>query len=340
MSEIHYFPRYSQPENFTTNNTLLLLLRLNQYNRLKFQRFMEKLCADQELQLSSSWLHFRQQRVTPKSVLDGFISQDSIKIAVETKLTDAFDLVQLENPLTVFGAEQHKLLILLSPTPGAISDTILESIRVHAREQNIQVLHTSFEDIVGKARSCLSEHDEEMLALVDDYESFCSEWKLLPRDRYTMFVPPCRESFQDNLEFSLYYCPVTYSRKKVEYLGIYANKAVRAIGRIVKIAACNVDLAGNTVTVEDESVALTTGEAQRVLGASRRAETHDWDVSRGHKFYLCDELVETDFRKTSSGGIMGHRYFDLEEVLGTKIPNSIAELASLLRGRAWPESQS
>ena len=96
MTEIHYFPRYSQPENFVTNNTLLLLLRLNQYNRLKFQVFMGKLCEDQELQLSTSWLHFRQQRGTGRSVLDGFISQDSLKIAVETKLTDVFDPVQLE----------------------------------------------------------------------------------------------------------------------------------------------------------------------------------------------------------------------------------------------------
>lgn len=174
MTEIHYFPRYSQPENFATNNTLLLLLRLNQYNRFKFQRFMEKLCADQELQLSASWLHFRQQRGTGKSVLDGYISQDSIKIAVETKLTDSFDLEQLENHLAVFGTEQRKLLILLSPALRA--DSLLESIRDKAKERNIQVLHTSFEDIVKKMASCLSEHDEEMKALLDDYESFCSDW--------------------------------------------------------------------------------------------------------------------------------------------------------------------
>ena len=45
--------------------------------------------------------------------MDGFIAQDSIKIAVETKLTDTFDPVQLENHLAIFRAEQHKLLILL-----------------------------------------------------------------------------------------------------------------------------------------------------------------------------------------------------------------------------------
>jgi hypothetical protein len=54
MSEVHYFPRYSQPENVVTNNTLLLLLRLREYSRYKFENFMEKLCGDEDVQLASS----------------------------------------------------------------------------------------------------------------------------------------------------------------------------------------------------------------------------------------------------------------------------------------------
>ena len=107
--------------------------------------------------------------------MDGFVAQDSIKIAVETKLHEAFDSTQLENHLAVFGEEQHKLLILLSPSLGEISSSQLKSVRTKAVSRNIQVVHTSFEDIVQKTRSCLSEHDEEMLALVADYESFCSD---------------------------------------------------------------------------------------------------------------------------------------------------------------------
>jgi hypothetical protein len=113
MGEIHYFPRYSQPENVVTNNTLLLLLRLHEYNRLKFERFLEAICADQEVQLASSWLQFRQQKTTGKSIVDGFIAQESVKIAVETKLTEGFDATQLKNHLALFEAEQNKLLILL-----------------------------------------------------------------------------------------------------------------------------------------------------------------------------------------------------------------------------------
>ena len=338
MSEIHYFPRYSQPENVVTNNTLLLLLRLNEYNHFKFEKFMEGLCGEQEVQLAGSLgLQFQQQKRTGKSVVDGFIAQDSIKIGVETKLTEAFDSAQLENHLALFGTEQNKLLILLSPSLGEASIQQLASVRASALTRNIQVIHTSFEDIVDKCRDCLSEHDEEMLALVNDYESFCSGMDLLPRDKYTIFAPPARLSFDANIRFRLYYCPVERSvRPHARYLGIYANRSVRAIGPILKIVACNINVDAGTVTLT-EGPSLAQGEEQRILEACREARIRDWDLCTGYKFFLCDVLEETDFRKRSAGGIMGQRYIDLKAVLGRKtpIPTSMGELAALLRQHTW-----
>ncbi|HEX3739427.1 MAG TPA: hypothetical protein VHV29_06845 [Terriglobales bacterium] len=332
MTDIHYFPRYSQPENFATNNTLLLLLRLNQYNRFKFERFMEKLCADQDFQLSGSWLQFSQQRGTGKSVLDGYISQDSLKIAVETKRGDGFDLDQLERHLGVFGTEQHKLLILLSPTLR--NDSILKDIGLKADKQSIQVSYKSFEEIIRIMRECLSDHDEEMTALVNDYESFCSEWGLLPRDRYTMFVPTCGASFQDNLDFALYYCPVQYSRRKAKYLGVYSNRSVRAVGEIVKIVPCNINLTSNEVVTADDQK-LTASEKERIIAATRKAPVHDYDVTVGHKFFLCERMTTTEFRKITPGPLRGFCYFDLEKELGGKVPDNTEELASALRTHTW-----
>ncbi len=337
MSEIHYFPRYSQRENVVTNNTLLFLLRLHQYNRLKFEKFMERLCAEQEVQLASSWLQFRQQKTTGKSVVDGFIAQESIKIAVETKLSEGFDAAQLENHLALFGTEQNKLLILLSPSLGEIATQQLALVRDKAMARNIQVVHTSFEDIVKESRSCLSEHDEEMLALVDDYESFCSDMGLLPRDKYTMFIPPCRLSLAANTQFLLYYCPMERTVRKAKYLGIYANRSVQAIGQVAKIVACNVNVDDETMTVVDETQHLTDNEKLRILGACREALTRDWDISAGYRFFLCDELEETDFRKITPGGIMGQRYIDLNNILGQNIPipTDVCELAQLLGQHTW-----
>jgi hypothetical protein len=52
--------------------------------------------------------------------------------------------------------------------------------------------------------------------------------------------------------------PATSTRRNAKYLGIYKEKCVRAIGRIVKVVACNVNLDANTVTVlPDEAETVT-----------------------------------------------------------------------------------
>ena len=116
MRAIHYFPRYSQPENFVTNNTLLLLVRLHEFSRFKFEKVIEKLCEEDDAEFSPQWLQFSQQVKATTSVVDGFIAQESVKIAVETKRYGYFSADQLERHLELFSDEQNKLLILLSPT--------------------------------------------------------------------------------------------------------------------------------------------------------------------------------------------------------------------------------
>lgn len=174
-----------------------------------------------------------------------------------------------------------------------------------------------------------------MLALVTDYELLYSGLDLLPRDQFTLFVPPCGQSFEANEKLRLYYCPATRSRRKARYLGIYTQKSVRAIGEIVKTVVCSVDVPKCAVTVVDAGPSLTREEQQRIIEATIDARSHNWDITAGHKFYLCDTVEPTDFRKASPGGIMGHRYFDLEDVLGSSLPHDVATLAALLRNHEW-----
>lgn len=335
MSEIHYFPRYKQQENFVTNNTLLLLLRLYEFDRFKFGKFMEGLCAEQDIEPPTFSLQFGQQRPTGKSVPDGFVAQESVKIVVETKRDDRFNITQLKNHLEAFRREQHKFLVLLSPTPAHTPKEQLDAIRDEASPQGIEILHTSFADIVQHARNCLSDHDDGMRDLVTDYEAFCSHEDLLPNDTHTLFVPPCSKSFKENREFRLYYCPAARSHRKARYLGIYAKRKVLAIGSISNVVSCDVDLGRNKLAVHEASRNPTEREKKRILGATIKAQKHGWDVRIGRKFYLCDVMVDTDFRKRTPGGIWGHRYLDLREVLGEEAPADIGELATLLGQHTW-----
>lgn len=42
-----------------------------------------------------------------------------------------------------------------------------------------------------------------------------------------------------------------------------------------------------------------------------------------------------EFAKSSPGGIMGHRYFDLRQFFPGKIPTELPEIAARLRGQSW-----
>ena len=152
----------------------------------------------------------------------------------------------------------------------------------------------TFEDLIAAARGCLTDYDEEMHALVTDYEDFCSEEGLLPVDKWTLFVPPCGLSREINIADLLYFCPASWSRRKARYLGVYYEKAVRHIGTITKVVECEI----KDGSVVSETIALTPDERRRIVHASQVAmDQQEWDLSTGTQFFLCDEMAETLFRK-------------------------------------------
>ena len=59
MSSIHYFQRYSQPENVDTNNTLLLLSRLYHESPNKFKAFLNDLLNDYDIEAG---IQFNKQK--------------------------------------------------------------------------------------------------------------------------------------------------------------------------------------------------------------------------------------------------------------------------------------
>jgi hypothetical protein len=335
MQSIHYFPRYSQRENAVTNNTLLLLLRLMEASRTKFEEFITSLAGDADLEFSPQWLRIGQQHGTRESVVDGYIAQDSFKIAVETKLTPQFAVSQLERHLEIFSREDHRLLLLLAPTLP-VETTELKEFRSRAQQKRVSILATTFERIIEVMRSVLSPNDEEMNALLEDFATFCdeSEYRLLPNDRFMMFTPPCGSSRPDNEQFHLYYCPLDRPFRRAQYLGIYANKKVGAIGKIAKVVDCKIDLDASEVTILN-NVLLTDSEKTRVIEAARLAKTHEWDITPGQRFYLCDEWHSTNYRKASSGGILGARMLDLRSVFPKVMPATLSEIAHGLSEASW-----
>ncbi len=330
MAKISHFPRYSQKENIVTNNTMLLMSRVYDYNRLKFGRLLREL--DERMIDIADRLHlqFIQQKGTGASVVDGLIVQEGVTIIIETKLEDrGFSRDQLERHLSLCGEKTHRILILLSPGPEGPLGLV-----DHFNSKKIPTIHTTFQQLINAATECLSAHDEDMRAVLEDFTAFCSTEKLLPRDKFTMFTPPCGQSFDENIEYMLYYCPRSWNRRASKYLGIYSKKSIRSIGRISKIVDCKIDTEKEKVVACEPDISEL--ERERIVGATKAAfEMRGWNISDQHKFYLCDKMVETNFEKTSPGGIQGHRYFDLGEVLHKEQLPSIETIGELLKGQTW-----
>jgi hypothetical protein len=174
---------------------LLLLHRLYNYNRFRFEKFLSKLLREAATEAGGALelgLQIRQQVGTGTSIVDGYLYQDSLRIAIEAKRgADSFRFDQLNRHLSGFTQSSGGFLILLSPERAQIENSDWANIAAEAYAKNVILVPVTFEDVITAARECLNDYDEEMHALLSDYEDFCSDEELLPVDRWTLFVPPC-----------------------------------------------------------------------------------------------------------------------------------------------------
>lgn len=337
MSEVRYFPRYSQRENIVTNNTLLLFRRLYEVSRDAFARFIGRLGAEddeaaQEVEqiAAAIGLNFAQQMGTGKSIVDGWIEQRPLKIAIETKLDSGFWMNQLVRHSQVLREHpRNRLLLLLNPT--RLINPSIEDVRKQIPEAT--VLHVTFTDIVAAANECFAAHGVSIKSEITEFEHFCAETGLLPIDGFRMFAPPCKASFEENMNYRLYYNSATTFFRGSQYLGVYDRKAVRAIGHIARRVVCDVDLENGTVEVQSGEP-LSEDEERRVIATVESSRRRGWDLTRNHQWFLCDDWAETNFRKTSKGGIRRQRYFDLRKIFGEPIPD-MKTVAARLREEVW-----
>lgn len=331
MSELHYFPRYSQKENCVTNNALLLLHRFYHFDRLRFQRLLTLLDPDSELSEPSVGLRFRQQVSRGGGVADGFLDQPSLRIAIETKTSDWFGRDQLERHRRGLGVADQRIMMLLSPVEGELKKVDLAALRIENSELGIDTINVTFERLIQACRAVLSSFNEEMLAIVDDFEGFCSAEGLLPSDAGLMLVPPCYHSRAENVEFKLYYAPKGRVARQPKYLGIYWHKVVRFVGEISTRVEPEFDETGAVIG----PASLSQDERKRIANATELALRHGWNLTVGTEFFLCNQLFETHYEKASSGGIQGFQYHELTHILGEKALPGTDTIAQRLRLASW-----
>ena len=347
MSEISFFQYYSQSENHTTNNTLLVLRHFYRKSSRKLEEILSSF-IDETLDIGPV---FRQQIRSSQSVPDALISQQSFNIFFEVKgsgqrLRDN----QIENHIKSIknDYDPRSLKILFALTQEPIPTDQANRLLDLAKKEGVIFKAITFSELLEALQRFCASHETELKDILDDYKQYLASENLLELVGEIMYVVPVRYSIEENIKFRLYYEPVHRKlRASSKFFGLYTNKCIRYVGRVNAVVAGGLNKEGqfevavredNKEQLKDDVVPAgykpTDEELQRITDAIHGCASYHPNVWEGHRFYLFDEFEETDFRKESKGPLLlGPREFNLSDWIDYKDKKeyTTAEVAEKLR---------
>lgn len=333
--KIHYFQRYHEKENVATANTMLLLSRLYSYSSDKFFRFLKSEFFSDSFEPE---IVFNLQEKSIESIPDATITQESFKIVVETKMSDWFYSDQLLRHLKSFRDEKYKVMITLAPE--MMNPEKKKEFDEHLKEYNATQTHpvmhvnTIFERLVEAIQDVIDDKDYEMQEVLDDYLNYCYKDKLIiVSDSWKrMRVQLAGTTFNFNVKENLYYDNIDRGFSAHDYLGLYKEKSVRAIGKITAIITAVTTETG--VEYKAELGSLSDERQQQIARAIEDAKNYGY-VLDANRYFFVDNFYETDFRKITPRAPMGSRIFDLTQILETEQLPETQEIAEKLAMKTW-----
>ena len=334
--KIHYFQRYHSKENVATANTMLLLSRLYSYSSDKFFRFLKSEYFSDRFEPE---IVFTLQEKSEESVPDATITQEGFKIVVETKMSDWFHSDQLLRHLKSFKEERNKVLITIAPELMAKDKKAKfeEQLREYNENHDYPVIHinTTFELLAEAVQGVIDDRDYEMQDVLDDYLNYCYNDSLIPvPDSWKrMRVQLAGTTFDFNIRQKLYYDDIDRGFRAHDYLGLYKEKSVRAIGRITDIITAVLEEDGE-ITYSVEKGEIDDNKKRDIAIAIEDGKNYGYSLTKT-RFFFVDKFYETDFRKTTPRAPMGSRVFDLTQVMGVSELPDTSVIAEKLKSITW-----
>ena len=334
--KIHYFQRYHSKENVATANTMLLLSRLYSYSSDKFFRFLKSEYFSDRFEPE---IVFTLQEKSEESVPDATITQEGVKIVVETKMSDWFHSDQLLRHLKSFKEERNKVLITIAPELMAKDKKAKfeEQLREYNENHDYPVIHinTTFELLAEAVQGVIDDRDYEMQDVLDDYLNYCYNDSLIlvPDSWKWMRVQLAGTTFDFNIRQKLYYDDIDRGFRAHDYLGLYKEKSVRAIGRITDIITAVLEEDGE-ITYSVEKGEIDDNKKRDIAIAIEDGKNYGYSLTKT-RFFFVDKFYETDFRKTTPRAPMGSRVFDLTQVMGVSELPDTSVIAEKLKSITW-----
>lgn len=337
MAEVTRFPHYHQAENIVTNHVMVMLRTLYNVAPTLLEGLLQALCAD-EVTIGP---RFSQQIAGSRSVPDGLILQEPLAIFVETKLGSSFDGEQLKRHCqTIVDRLPNRTNGFLFALGAGLSRSVVpEEVATIAREHGIKVVPASFGELVAQIAE-LPVTDLPLREVIQEFTNFIYAQHLIPREEQFLVAVLTGTSWKDNLAHGVYYEPADRNPKwqRAAFLGLYHDRQVSNIGRIVTAVVAVEDDTGQLLFEAPEKGTLNDRQRQAVREVIDAAQAYYADFQGGrYRYYILDKFEPTDFRKRTPGGMMGHRYFDIEAIAGARLaenaPGSAA--AKALQGHRF-----
>ncbi|MFM2313089.1 MAG: hypothetical protein RLZZ04_2365 [Cyanobacteriota bacterium] len=324
---IRLFPSYSQTENQTTNHCLLILKMLYEENPNFLSEVLTNL-IDESFSGSVGVQFIQQKKSSNLGIPDGEITQDPFSILIETKLGCDFDKQQLVNHLNILKPKHgQKVLLALGNFEQDIpTNAIFSEVEQRAKEDQITFLPISFEQFIESIE--LDNLSKNLADAVADLREYFDENALLPSWKYRLDVVSCNHSFDSVIQHKIYTCPTkggAYTHRRSLYFGIYRDKRVEQVAKITGVV--DLDSADEQTLVWNNDH-RTDNELKQI--AIKRFQPQE-DISYPTRVFILDDFYETSFKKESSGGMWGKRYFDIRKL---DIGNA-QDLASKLQDKTW-----
>lgn len=341
MSRIHYFPRYSQKENMVTNNTLLLFTQLYNDSPEKFRMFINTLLEESGIELDTMVRFKQQEKASGGRVPDGFIEQESFKVVIETKLYGQEHIEQVKGHWEAFDNEDKQIFLWVNKEPitSTYRQLIIGELNKYNDQSNSEIgfASTTFSEICTSFRAILHDYDLEMMALIEDYEAFCTESGLIDNTDSKIRVVLTGRTIEQNLEYDLYYHPSERGYQNSKYIGLYKDKAVRAIGEVTCIADVRFHQDNEMVEVVAVIQGKLTEDMKKAIKkvTIEAKENYGYPADEERRFFFVDKYYITKYMKPTKGGLMGTRYIYLEEIEGYDKGMTAYEIAKMLNDKEW-----
>ena len=336
MAILNQFQIYSQGENTVTNNVLLMMSSLYEIRPKYYEDFIRGLIEDEN---QYGVLPTFKQQIGNRGdgVIDGYIEVKPSKIIIETKLRGLEWKDKLVKYCKSFESYETKILFHVSDSKYTYQEIADINQRIAKDEGNGKITFQSvtYEDLVNQLKFLAEIYSYEyyLIRLYEHFKSYCISMNLLPQSNTMLRAMACGHSFDLNIKHRFYFDLAERGFTPFKYLGIYRWKAVKLIGLIEnEIVAdwseeCGLNIKQSRYPVNEE-------QKIRLIDAIKDSMEEGWDINFDHRFFLMSETFETDYRKTSPGGIFRVRYFNLEDIFD-KVPGKLSNIAEQLRAKTW-----